>query len=224
MKKFIGFFIVLIVIGFFYIQMNKNSITVIGNSFDTKDLKIQLYAGPVIYQSGRQVADIPKQYGGIDFLVYYKDDLIGQAGIHSTNNWHQHHFTFDFSRTSPLEFDFRAQSPDQISLCYKQISYDTAYRIQTSVFYDRSGLTGQINKDYYDENKQIIVDETWKNDLLKTVNTYKDGNFLKSYCAKKTSQGANSFFDKIDSVGFLVYDYYSVTLDTATIERIIIER
>lgn len=223
-KKLIGFLIIIVIIGFFYIQMNKNSLTITGNSFETKDLKIQLYSGKIIYQSGKQVANIPKQYGGIDFLLYYKEDLIGQAGIHSTNNWHKHHFTFDFSRTGTLGFDFKADSPDKASLYYKHIDYDATHRMQTEVFYNNSGLTGQTTKIYYNQDKQEIADEIWKNDLLVNMNTYKNGEFLKNYSINKHHQGKRINLNKIDSTGFLVYEYITSTVDTSVIERIVIER
>ena len=60
------------------------------------------YAGGI--KNNKKVNQIPRVYGGIDFLIYFKKELIGQAGIHNTNWWHTHEFLFDFFIVTLNEF------------------------------------------------------------------------------------------------------------------------
>lgn len=203
--------------------VDKNSIKVLGLQENTKDIEIRLYSGNLIYKNGKKIASIPREYGNIDFLIYLKDKLIGQAGIFNHNWWQIHDFIFEFSSQNIEKFVFKVNGPDSETLYFKSIVFDSINRTQTEIFYNNFGLTGQINKNYFNQSNQLVADEVWVNDTLIIMNLYDKGEFSKNYSVKKYDKDTKYTLDKIDSVGFLAYDLTTIKPDTILKERIIIK-
>jgi hypothetical protein len=240
-KILIGLVIVSISIGVIYIRTadcrnqdnlinrlqcklhDKNTIEIRDNSFEINDLEIRLYSGDIVFQSGKKIAEIPREYGRIDFLIYYSDNLIGQAGINNRNWWQTHDFIFDFSAQEIINFKFKVNGPDSETLYYKHFTYDSLKRIQAEIFYNNLGLTGQINRNYFNQSKNLIAEEVWLNDTLITLNVYDNNNFLKNFNVQKYGKDIKCKLCKIDITGFLAYDLTIIKADTTFRERIIIK-
>lgn len=240
-KILIGLVIISIPIGVIYIRtadyrnqdnlinrlqcklVDKNTIEIKENSFEINDLEIRLYSGDIVFQSGKKIAKIPREYGGIDFLIYYNENLIGQAGIHNRNWWQTHDFIFDFSSQDVDKFDFKVNGPDSETLYYKHFKFDSTKRTQSEIFYNSMGLTGQINNNYFNQSKNLVVDEVWINDTLITLNLYDKGEFSRNYNVRKYDKDVKYELIKIDTVGFLAYDLKTVKFDTTLTERIVIK-
>ena len=203
--------------------VDKNSIKVLGLQENTNDLEIRLYSGSLIYKNGVKVASIPREYGSVDFLIYLNDRLIGQAGVENHNWWQTHDFIFDFSSQNIEKFDFKVNGPDSGTLYFKYIVTDSINRTQTEIFYNNLGLTGQINKNYFNQSNQLVADEVWINDTLITMNLYDKGEFSKNYTVRKYDKDTKYTLDKIDTLGFLAYDLTTIKPDTILKERIIIK-
>jgi len=240
-KIIIGLLILSIVIGIIYIRtdyfrnkdnlinrlqcllIDNNTIELMAGESEISDFEIYLNSDNIVFKNGKMTGEIPREYGGINFLIYYRNQLIGQAGIHNRNWWQTHDFIFDFSSKNIDKFEFRVNGPDSRTLYYKHIIYDSVNLIQTEVFYNKSGLSGQINKSYYDQTKCLIADEIWINDTLISMNMYDKGELLKNYSARKYVKDTKYELIKIDTVGFLTYNWITVKLDTTLSERIIIK-
>ena len=203
--------------------VDKNTIEIKENSFEINDLEIRLYSGDIVFQSGKKIATIPREYGGLDFLIYYNENLIGQAGIHNQNWWQTHNFIFDFSSEDIDKFDFKVNGPGSETLYYKHFKFDSIKRTKSEIFYNSTGLTGQINKNYFNQLKNLVVDEIWINDTLTTLNLYDKGEFSKNYTIRKYNKDIKYELIKVDTVGFLAYDLKTVKFDKAMTERILIK-
>jgi hypothetical protein len=241
LKLLIGLIIIVILIGLLYLRnadyrnqdnlinrlqcilVDKNSIKVLGLPENTKDIEIRLFSGKLIFKNGEKVASIPRKYGNIDFRIYLNDRLIGQAGIFNCNWWQTHDFIFDFSSQHIENFKFKVIGPDSESLYFKHIVLDTINRIQTEIFYNELGLTGQINKNYLNQSNQLVADELWINDTLITMNLYDKGVFSKNYSVQKSDRDTKYILERIDTVGFLVYDLTTINPDTILKERILLK-
>lgn len=205
------------------ILVDKNSIIVLGLPENTKDIEIRLFSKKLIFKKGEKVATIPREYGNIDFLIYLNDRLIGQTGIFNCNWWQTHDFIFDFSSEHIENFKFKVNGPDSESLYFKYIVFDTINRIQTEFFYNELGLTGQINNMYFNKSNQLVADELWINDTLITMNLFDKGVFSKNYSVQKCDKDTKYFLERIDTVGFLVYDLTTINTNTILKERILIK-
>ncbi|HOF17182.1 MAG TPA: hypothetical protein PLF32_09320 [Bacteroidales bacterium] len=203
--------------------VDKNSINVLGLQENTNDIEIRLYSGNLIYKNGKKAASIPREYGNIDFLIYLNERLIGQAGIYNHNWWQTHDFIFEFSPQNNDKFNFKVNGPDAETLYFKSIVFDSINRIQTEIFYNNLGLTGQINKNYFNQSNQLVADEVWVNDTLITMNLYDKGEFSKNYTVQKYDKDTKYTLGKIDTIGFLAYDLTTIKPDTILKERIIIK-
>lgn len=204
--------------------VDKNSIRVLGLPENTNDIEIRLYSGILIYKNGEKVAPIPREYGSVDFLIYLNKKLIGQAGVENHNWWQTHDFIFDFSHQNIAKFDFTVNGPDSETLYYKYFIPDSIQRMQTEILYNSLGLTGQINKDYFNQSNELVADEVWINDTLITMNLYDKGEFLKNYSVRKHDKYSKYTLDKIDTMGFLAYDWTTIKPDTTLKERIRIRK
>lgn len=201
---------------------DKNSIEIKGFVGKVSDLEIRLYSGKVIFKNGRKIASIPREYGSIDFLVYIKNMLIGQAGIDNYNWWHSHDFIFDFSSQEAEKFNFIVIGPNSATSYYKHIVKDSLNNIRTEIFYDSKGFTGEINKYHYNKFDELIFDEVWMNDTLEILNIYDKGDLKKHYSTNIFDEETKYSLDKIDKNGLTEFEYRTIMKDHINTERIVI--
>jgi hypothetical protein len=202
---------------------DKNTIEIKEGLHDVNDFEIRLYSGNVIFQSGQQNTSIPRRYGGVDFLIYYKSILIGQAGIQNRNWWQTHDFIFDFTSQETERFTFKAKGPDFETMYYKHILLDSFNGIQTEFFYDHSGFTGQINKKYFNPSTTLIADEIWVYDTLISLTIYHANSLIKNYSTRKYEKDVEYKINKPDTVGYLIYDLTIYRKDSLSKEKIIVK-
>lgn len=201
---------------------DRNQIIVHAEGVASNDIVIKSLSDEIVYENNRKVRQIPRAYGGIDFKILHKGQLIGQAGIHNTNWWHSHDFVFDFTlQHSKADFTFKVDGPDAQSLVFKHLVIDsTTNNVQTERFYNSNGPTGQVNKLYFNNLEIISFDETWINDTLTSLNLYKNGEWIKNYSVNKYHKGLKYELQKVTSAQGTAYEYKTHSIDTVLTERI----
>ena len=209
------------------IFFDKNSIAVTGENIDLDKVTIECleYSQGIVFEKGRKVAKIKNEYGGDSFKIFYDGKPIAMAWIFKTNWWHTHDYFFDITKIDTIfQFKFNVIGPNSESLQYKTYTIDSLNHKSTEVFYNRKGIDGQINVEYYDKTWKIIVDEIWKNDTLINLNIYKNGEWYKNYSTNKYSKMESYKLVKENRNDSLTYIYQTIESGKINEERIEIKQ
>lgn len=172
LKKLISILLILtslaILFNIIKFKLFDNTIMISGDDIDLDKITIKsIEKNKVIFENNEIISKIKNQYGGDNFLVYYGDELIEQAGIEKKSWWHTHNYYFYFfALNAEIVFEFSANGFEGKTSYYKHHKIDPIINKATDFFYDLEGLTGQINIEYYDNEGKVICDEVWVNDTL----------------------------------------------------------
>ncbi|MDX2174436.1 MAG: hypothetical protein SFY56_15140 [Bacteroidota bacterium] len=204
---------------------DKNTINVSAGDIDLDKIVIEsLEENKVVFKNGKKTSKIKNQYGGDNFKVFYKNKLLGQAGIFKTNWWHTHDYFFKVFKTcTNIAFEFEVIGPDHRSLYFKHFDMDSSTHKSTETFYNSKGPSGQVNVEYYDNKGKVITDEIWIDDTLVTMNLYSNGNWYKNYDTKKYDKDTKYNLLKINNSDSLVYVYQIIKDNKTTNNRIAIK-
>lgn len=205
---------------------DKNTLNVTGSNIDIDKVIIEsIESGNVIFKKGNKVSKINNEYGETNFNIFYDNTLIGQAGIFKTNWWHIHDYYFKIIKTDTnIFFNFNVKGPDEKSLYYKCFEVDNANNKTTEIFYNLKGHTNQKNIKYYDEKKNVIVEELWEKNILISINIYTKGIWEKNYSINKHSEKEKYSLTKITQSDSLVYIYQTFVNEKSKKERITIKK
>jgi len=167
---------------------DKNTVSVEVKNIDIKKVTIEFIDHPknrVIFKNNKKVGRIKREKGFIVFDIFYDGLRIARADIFNQNSNNTYDYFFYLAKNDSI-FDFRFKVDDEWT-GYRMFTVDKLNKTLTDVYYNKQGkTTGLIGIDYYDDNENVIVDETWKNDTLINLNLYENGDWYKNYSIGKS--------------------------------------